>query len=102
MAESKVWLITGCSTGLGRKLAEEVVRRGDKVVATARKISTIEDLKGDKTAILSLDITADQEELDAKAAEAIKAFGQLDVVVQNAGSFQMGAWEDLTYVYLRC
>ena len=106
MAESKVWFITGCSTGLGRTLVQEVVRRGDRAVATARNISSIEDLKSDGVAVLQLDITASQDELNAKAAEAIKAFGQIDIVVQNAGLFQMGTWEDLTFVdwmsCLRC
>ncbi len=81
---------------MGRKLIEAISKRGDKAVATARNISTIEDLKSSTVATVQLDITASQDELNQRAAEAVEAFGQVDVVVHNAGFMQMGTWEDLT------
>lgn len=95
---SKTWFITGCSVGLGKKLAEEVIRRGDKAIATARSISAIQDLADAGATTIQLDITASPEELNGKVQEAIKAVGHIDVLVHNAGSFQMGTWEDLTSV----
>lgn len=98
MSESKVWFITGTSTGFGRVLAEEALIKGDKVVATARKPEVLQDLieKYPETArAVKLDVT---QEADAKnaIAEAVKAFGRIDVLVNNAGSAQVGAVEEVS------
>lgn len=71
-------LITGCSTGIGRAAAVELHKRGFEVIATARKPETLEDL--DVAERLALDVTD-----DASVAEAVKAAGQIDVLVNNAG-----------------
>lgn len=95
--KQKVWLITGCSTGFGRSLVAEVLKHGDKVVATARKIEAISDLVKDypKDALaLSLDVTKkDQIELAVK--KAIEIFGRIDVLVNNAGYGLIGALEEV-------
>ncbi|MEO1186071.1 MAG: SDR family NAD(P)-dependent oxidoreductase, partial [Cyanobacteria bacterium J06636_27] len=68
VSNSKVWLITGSSTGFGRTLAETVLEKGDKVIATARKPEQLEDLvsKYPDTAIaLKLDVT---NQVEIKAA----------------------------------
>lgn len=71
-------LITGCSTGIGRATAIELQGRGHHVVATARRLESIEDL--DVTARLHLDVT-DEESILA----AVNAIGEIDVLVNNAG-----------------
>ncbi len=81
---------------VGRKLITTILARGDKAIATARNISSIKDLEAAGAAILQLDVTAGQSELDGKAAEAVKFFGHVDFVVHNAGYQQMGSIEDLT------
>jgi NAD(P)-dependent dehydrogenase (short-subunit alcohol dehydrogenase family) len=60
----RVVLITGCSTGIGRALAEECLERGFRTVATARDPSTLEDLRGDRCLTASLDVT-DRDHVDA-------------------------------------
>ncbi|MEO8072362.1 MAG: oxidoreductase [Acidobacteriota bacterium] len=83
----KVWFITGSSSGFGRELAEQALEKGCKVVATARKIETIEDLveKYPQNArAIRLDVT-DADETKAAIEQAIKEFGRIDVLVNNAG-----------------
>lgn len=96
MSESKVWFITGTSSGFGRILAEEALAKGDMVIATARKPEVLQDLveKYPQTArAIKLDVTL---EVDAKnaIAEAVKEFGRIDVLVNNAGYALVGAVEE--------
>ncbi|ESK94776.1 serine 3-dehydrogenase [Moniliophthora roreri MCA 2997] len=93
-----VWLITGTSTGFGRELALAALRRGDKVIATARarSLSQIDDLKEKGAAALQLDVTASLEDLQAVAKKAVRIYGQIDVVVNNAGYVLVGAIEENT------
>lgn len=82
-----VWLITGCSTGFGRELALRIVKRGWKLVATARnlaQISDIEALDKDNVLAVALDVT-DQAQIDAAVQAAQEKFGRIDVLVNNAG-----------------
>jgi NADP-dependent 3-hydroxy acid dehydrogenase YdfG len=70
--------------------------RGDKIIATARQVSTLKDLENvDNLKVLSLDVTADQTELAAKVQEAQSFFGRIDVLVNNAGCVISGVWEEL-------
>ncbi len=92
----RVWFITGCSSGFGRLLAEEVLKAGDKVVATARNIATIADLEKTypKTArALSLDVTH-PEQIKSAVEQALEHFGHVDVLVNNAGYGLMAAVEE--------
>src|SRR5581483_876748 len=93
---SSVWFITGCSTGFGRELAKILLDRGNRVIVTARNPKQIEDLAAgrDKQALaLKLDVTNASEITDAvKKAEA--AFGQIDVLVNNAGYGYLSAVEE--------
>ncbi|OFJ53288.1 SDR family oxidoreductase [Mycolicibacterium grossiae] len=97
MAE-KVWFITGSSKGFGREWAIAALERGDKVAATARDVSALDDLVatyGD--AILPLGLNVDDRAADfAAVAQAHEHFGRLDVVVNNAGYGQFGFIEELT------
>lgn len=65
-----VFLITGCSTGLGRAFAETALQHGYRVIATARKLESIHDLKEKGASVFKLDITSSVEELHAFAKEA--------------------------------
>ena len=82
-----VWFITGCSTGFGRDLAKLVLERGWRAVVTARDQAKVTDLTeghGERALALALDVTNPQQIADA-AAEARRAFGRVDVLVNNAG-----------------
>jgi NAD(P)-dependent dehydrogenase (short-subunit alcohol dehydrogenase family) len=94
---SKVWLITGCSSGFGRILAEMALARGDRVIATARKIEPLADLgagSAGQLLTLALDVT-DPASIAAVMAQAEAAFGRVDVLVNNAGFGLVGAVEEL-------
>jgi NAD(P)-dependent dehydrogenase (short-subunit alcohol dehydrogenase family) len=98
MGAQKVWFITGCSTGFGRCLVEEVLKHGDLVVATARKVETIQDLVKDypKQAIaVTLDVTK-KDQIEAALKKTIDTFGKVDVLVNNAGYGIIGALEEVT------
>jgi NAD(P)-dependent dehydrogenase (short-subunit alcohol dehydrogenase family) len=91
---SKVWLVTGCSRGLGRATVEAVLEAGDRLVATARSTSDLAFLRADdRLRTLALDVT---HPAAARAAvnEAVSAFGRLDVVVNNAGFIRANSIED--------
>ena len=93
---SKVWFITGCSTGFGRELASLALQQGNRVVVTARKTSDIEDIVAPfpETAIaIKLDVT-DKADIKASVEKAIAAFGIIDVLVNNAGIGYFGAVEE--------
>ena len=90
------WLITGCSSGLGRHLAEAVLEPGHNAVVTARDVSTVEDLVRDhaKAAlVLPLDVTDDTQILDA-VGQAEERFGRVEVLVNNAGYGYRAAVEE--------
>ncbi|WP_313679339.1 oxidoreductase [Pantoea vagans] len=83
---SPVWLISGCSTGFGRELAQQTIARGFKVVVTARDMSSIADLvEGHDNALaVALDVTR-QASIDQAVSAALDTFGTIDVLVNNAG-----------------
>ena len=94
--DTPVWLITGCSTGLGRALAGRVLARGHRLIATARHPETLAELVAvdpSRCQALALDI-ADAPQVAAVVAQAAAAFGRLDVVVNNAGYGLVGAVEE--------
>ena len=93
---SKVWFITGCSTGFGRALASLALQQGNRVVVTARKTSDIEDIVAPypETAIaFKLDVT-DKADIKASVEKALETFGGIDVLVNNAGIGYFGAVEE--------
>jgi NAD(P)-dependent dehydrogenase (short-subunit alcohol dehydrogenase family) len=90
------WLITGCSTGLGRALAEAVLARGDNVVVTARDAGAVQDLAEGhpETALaVALDVT-DPAQVTASVRLAEARFGAVDVLVNNAGYGYRAAVEE--------
>jgi NAD(P)-dependent dehydrogenase (short-subunit alcohol dehydrogenase family) len=95
---SRVWFITGCSSGFGLLLAKEVLRRGERVIATARDASKLDELLTaypDTARTFSLDVTKPAE-IEAIAHMAIAAFGHVDVLVNNAGYGVNGAIEEFS------
>ncbi|KAL1615428.1 hypothetical protein SLS56_011818 [Neofusicoccum ribis] len=94
---SQVWLITGTSSGFGAALVNELIRRGDKVIATARNVAKISTLKEAGAAVIQLDVTAPPDELEKKAQEALAIYGGLDVLVNNAGYSYFGTFEDASH-----
>lgn len=93
---SQRWLITGCSRGLGRALAEAVLEAGHRLVATARDPSTLNDLVqryGDAVRVAALDVT-DVVAADRAIELAVQVFGGLDVLVNNAGYGNVDSVED--------
>ena len=95
---SKVWLVTGSASGLGRNIAEAVLASGDRLVATARDPRCLEDLVkkyGDPVRTALLDVT-DEDAAYAAVQAAADAFGRLDVVVNNAGYGDIAPFEQLS------
>ncbi|MCW2799872.1 MAG: short-chain dehydrogenase/reductase [Aeromicrobium sp.] len=95
---SKNWFITGTSRGFGREWTVAALDRGDRVAATARDISSLDDLVqkyGDAILPIALDVN-DREADFAAVAEAHAAFGRLDIVVNNAGYGHFGFIEEVT------
>src|SRR5271167_2841648 len=95
---SKVWLVTGSASGLGRSIAEAVLASSDCLVATARDPRRLEDLVqkyGDQIRTAPLDV-ADEQAAYAAAQVAMDAFGRLDVVVNNAGYGDIAPFEQVS------
>lgn len=95
---SRTWFITGTSRGFGREWAQAALERGDRVVGTARNPSTLDDLvaKYPETLLaLPLDVT-DRKAVFDTVKQAYDHFGELDIVVNNAGYGHFGMVEELT------
>lgn len=94
MATPKVWFITGTSSGFGKELALQAVKRGDKVIATARNISKLQDLKQAGADIMTLDVTSSPADIKKVAEEAHKVYGRIDYLINNAGYPHIGGLEE--------
>ncbi len=93
---SKVWFITGCSTGFGRQLAQEALKLGYSVAVTSRNTDDIKDIVAqypDTAIALALDVTKPAE-IKAAVQQAHEKFKQIDVLVNNAGIGYFGAIEE--------
>jgi NAD(P)-dependent dehydrogenase (short-subunit alcohol dehydrogenase family) len=96
---SKVWFITGAGSGIGAATARAALKAGDRVIATGRNLdkvrNALSDVAGDRLEFVQLDVAS---EAQAKAAvdEAMKAFGRIDVLVNNAGYSLLGNFEELS------
>ncbi len=92
----KTWLITGCSAGLGKSLAKAALKKGDRVVVTARKAETLSEFAEEfpETAlVLALDVT-DEKAVTDTVKKAKEKFGSIDVLVNNAGYGYRAAVEE--------
>ena len=91
-----VWLVTGCSKGLGQALVRQALASGYRVVATARRVSDLDGLvqeHGGAAHVWALDVT-DPSQIKAAVAEAEERFGRVDVLVNNAGYGYFAAIEE--------
>jgi NAD(P)-dependent dehydrogenase (short-subunit alcohol dehydrogenase family) len=95
-SEAPVWFVTGCSTGFGREFVHAALAHGFRVVATARDPSKIKDLVAgheNRAKAIKLDVT-DPAQIKSAVAEAERAFGRIDVLVNNAGYGYLAAVEE--------
>ena len=91
----KVWFITGASRGFGALITQEALAAGDKVVATARDPKTITDKIGAHPNLLAVKLDVTQEAQAHEAVrEAVKRFGRIDILLNNAGYGLLGAVEE--------
>ena len=97
MSEKQVWLVTGAGRGLGVDIAREALAAGHAVVATARNTATVAAALGEHEHLLAvaLDVT-DTGAAHAAVQATIERFGHLDVLVNNAGSFNAGFFEEMS------
>lgn len=103
MGKDKVWFITGTSSGFGRAIAEEVIRRGQRVVASARNPRTLDELVAlapERVLAVQLDVT-NPDGFAAALQAARDRFGAIDVLVNNAGFSIVGAFEETNQTELR-
>ena len=95
-SDTTVWLVTGAGRGLGADIARAALTAGHAVVATARRAESITQAIGEHENLLAvpLDVT-DPAAATAAVDAAVQRFGRLDVLVNNAGSFQAGFFEEM-------
>ena len=95
---AKTWFVTGASSGLGQEMAEQLLARGDKVIATARhpgSLAGLQQVHGERIDVLQLDLM-DPSIIRAAIDEAFRLHDRIDVIVSNAGYGLFGAAEELT------
>ncbi|KPM45952.1 hypothetical protein AK830_g655 [Neonectria ditissima] len=93
-SQTPVWFITGASSGFGRSIAIEALRRGHHVIATARHSSSLAALAEDGAYTLDLDVTAPEDVIEAKVKQAHDVHGRLTYIVNAAGYVLEGACEE--------
>jgi NAD(P)-dependent dehydrogenase (short-subunit alcohol dehydrogenase family) len=103
--KNDVWFVTGCSSGFGRVLSEALLQTGKRLVATARNPTQLEDLKklardSKQLLILPLDVTK-KDQIAEAVKSAVAHFGQVDVLVNNAGYGAVGALEEISESEIR-
>src|ERR671919_1909022 len=100
---SRVWLVTGSSSGFGLHIAQAALDRGERLVATARRPESLDDLVAsapDRVLAVGLDVTR-TDQIDSAVAAALERFGRIDVLVNNAGYGSVGAVEEIDMDDLR-
>ena len=97
MTEKKIWLVTGASRGMGVDIVNAALTAGHAVVATARDVQSVTTALGEHDDLLAvkLDVT-DPADAEAAVAAAVDRFGRIDVLVNNAGNFHAGFFEEIS------
>jgi NAD(P)-dependent dehydrogenase (short-subunit alcohol dehydrogenase family) len=97
MTDKKVWFVTGAGRGMGVEFSKAALAAGNAVVATGRNPGAVTDAIGaaDALLVLKLDVTSRQD-AEAAVQAAAERFGRIDVLVNNAASFEAGFFEELT------
>src|SRR6266550_7106672 len=97
MTDKKVWLITGAGRGMGVDIAKAALAAGHAVVATGRNTNTVKQALGEHADLLvaGLDVTSPAS-AEAATNAALERFGRIDVLVNNAGNFYAGYFEEFT------
>jgi NAD(P)-dependent dehydrogenase (short-subunit alcohol dehydrogenase family) len=97
MTDNKTWFITGAGRGMGAEFAKAALAAGHNVVATGRDPGAVPKANGetDDLLVVKLDVTRTQD-AEAAVAAAVDRFGSIDVLVNNAASFEAGFFEELT------
>src|SRR2546425_7709246 len=97
MTDKKVWFITGAGRGMGVHIAKAALAAGNAVVATGRNTDTVIKAvgKADDLLVVKLDVTS-PEDATAAVTAAVHRFGGIDVLVNNAGNFYAGFFEEIT------
>ena len=97
MTDKKVWLVTGAGRGMGVDIAKAALAAGHAVVATARNADSVTAALGDHDDLLAvkLDVT-DPADAEAAVQAAVERFGRIDVLVNNAGNFYAGFFEEIS------
>src|SRR2546425_4340074 len=97
MTEKKVWFITGAGRGMGVDIAKTALAAGNAVVATGRNTDAVAKAVGaaDNLLIVKLDVTS-ATDAEAAVQAAVDRFGRIDVLVNNAGNFYAGFFEEIT------
>jgi NAD(P)-dependent dehydrogenase (short-subunit alcohol dehydrogenase family) len=97
MTDKKVWFITGAGRGMGVDIAKAALAAGNAVVATGRNPDTVANAVGttDDLLAVKLDVTSPSD-AEAAVQAAVERFGRIDVLVNNAGNFNAGFFEELT------
>src|SRR3954471_19127903 len=97
MTEKSVWFVTGAGRGMGVDIVKAALAAGHAVVATGRKSNAVARALGesDQLLVVKLDVTR-PEDPKAAVAAAVQRFGRIDVLVNNAGNFYAGFFEELS------
>ena len=98
MKESKVWFITGASSGIGLEISKAALAAGYKVVATGRdreKVSKSIGKASDNLLVVKMDVT-NSKEIESAVRSSVDKFATIDVLVNNAGNFYAGFFEELS------
>ena len=93
-----VWFVTGCSTGFGAEFAKAILSKGDYVIATARKVQSLDGLKDLGAATMQLDVDEPFPHIKEKVQEALGIYGRIDVLLSNAGYAELDPVEHLAQV----
>src|SRR3954462_14559705 len=97
MSDNKVWFITGAGRGLGTDIAKAALAAGHAVVATGRNPEKVSQAVGENENLLAVKLDVpDPADATAAIQAAVDRFGRIDVLVNNAGNFNAGFFEEIT------